>query len=86
MTYAPDWAYIPGRPHAICDRCGEKRRLDQLAKEWTNLMVCRDVCLDPRPPQLDPPNIWPEGTPVPNARPDPTPIFVEPGDITPEDL
>lgn len=36
--------------------------------EWTGLKV--DVkCLDPRPPQMQPPNIFPEGIPFYDARP-----------------
>lgn len=39
-------------------------------------MVCRDTCLDPVPPQMSAPNIYPEGLPVPDARPRPTDTFV----------
>jgi hypothetical protein len=36
--------------------------------EWDGLKVC-PPCLDPRPPQMKPPNIYPEGIPFPDARP-----------------
>ncbi len=36
--------------------------------EWTGLKVDRK-CLDPRPPQMQPPNIYPEGIPFFDARP-----------------
>ena len=61
--------YQDGRPWAICDRCAFKRRHDTLRKEWTGLLVCTD-CLDPRPPQLDAPNVYPEGVPIQDPRPD----------------
>lgn len=68
--------YIPGGVWFICDRCGEKKRRSQVAKEWTNLIVCRATCWDPRPPQLDAPEVGPEGLPIPDARPRPADIFV----------
>ena len=39
-----------------------------LQVEWTNLRVC-PPCLDPRPPQMDPPDVYPEGIPFTDARP-----------------
>lgn len=36
--------------------------------EWTGLKVDAK-CLDPRPPQMEPPNIYPEGIPFMDARP-----------------
>ena len=35
----------------ICDRCGFRRKLHQLRKEWTGLKVCSDTCWEPRHPQ-----------------------------------
>lgn len=61
--------YIEGRPWAICDRCSFQRRHDTLRKEWTGLLVC-DECHDPRPPQLSAPNVYPEGLPIQDPRPD----------------
>jgi hypothetical protein len=34
-----------------CDRCGFKRKNDEMAKEWTGLMVCKDTCYETRHPQ-----------------------------------
>lgn len=62
--------YIAGRPWGLCDRCAFQYRLDTLRPEWTGLKVCT-TCWDPRPTDLDPPRIYPEGLPVANARPDP---------------
>lgn len=61
--------YIAGGAYGICDRCGGQFRLRELRKEWTGLMVCR-ADLDPRPDEMTPPRIKPEGVPLPNARPD----------------
>lgn len=36
--------------------------------EWDMLKVC-PVCLDPRPPQMNPPDVYPEGIPFTDARP-----------------
>jgi len=36
--------------------------------EWDNLRVDRK-CLDPRPPQMSVPDVYPEGIPFPDARP-----------------
>lgn len=36
--------------------------------EWDHLKVC-PPCLDPRPPQMSPPDVYPEGIAFPDARP-----------------
>lgn len=56
-------------------RCGFKRRLNELRKEWTGLRVCADKCYDPKPPELKPPRYKPEGLPRPDASPQTEPIF-----------
>lgn len=61
--------YVTGGTKAICDRCGFEYPLKSLRKEWTGLMVCAKD-LDPKPPQMSPPKVRPEGLPLPNARPD----------------
>lgn len=38
-----------------------------MCKEWDGLIVC-PACLDPRPPEMSPPNIYPEGLSLPDAR------------------
>lgn len=35
--------------------------------EWDNLRVC-GPCLDPRPPEMEPPDVYPEGIPFLDAR------------------
>jgi hypothetical protein len=61
-------------PWGICPRCGFKRRLNVMKKEWTGLRVC-PPCWDPKPAEMKPPKVKPEGVPVPNAQPEPEPVF-----------
>ncbi len=72
-----------GDVYGECQRCGFKRRLRHIATEYTGLRVCRDTCLDPRPPEHRPPLFKPEGTIVSGAAPETTPVF---GRITEDDL
>lgn len=67
--------YIAGRPKACCERCGFIYRHDQLSKEWTGLMVC-SPCWDPRPAEMTPPRVWPEGLPIDRPLPEPPYQFV----------
>lgn len=83
---APEYQSGLGGVYAICMRCGFKRRQRDIAKEWTNLLVCRDTCLDPYPPDMIPPRVWPEGIPIPDPAPRPPDIFVTPGPIDPDSL
>lgn len=76
--------YYPGGVYVTCDRCAKKARASTTAIEWTGLRVCIATCLDPRPPYLDPPNVWPEGLPIQDPRPK-SPI-VPVGDVTEDDL
>lgn len=80
-VYGPDSHgaphYIPGGYWAVCQRCEMKRRRYDVAREWTGLFVCKDTCWDPRPPDMTPPKVWPEGVPVPYPLPEPPNIFVD---------
>lgn len=76
--------YIPGRPWGTCQRCGFKKRLDELSLEWSGLRVCRE-CHDPRPAELTPPNVGPEGLPRPDASPEMPIVFVDQS-LGPDDL
>ena len=79
-SYGPDTRgaphYIAGRPWGICDRCSDKYRRDQLKLEWTSLWVCA-TCWDPRPPEMTPPQVWPEGVAIAYPKPEPSDIFVQ---------
>jgi hypothetical protein len=63
-------------PWGCCPRCGFQRRLSNFKKEWTGERVCSD-CYDPKPAELKPPRIKPEGVPVPTAQPEPDPVFAK---------
>lgn len=73
------------RTKGICDRCGFTFYLDELRKEWTGLKVCRKDW-DPKPAELRPPPVRPEGVPVRGARPEPEPVFREEGELGGDDL
>ena len=48
-------AFASGRfSRAVCDRCGQEYKYQQLKKEWNGLFVCPE-CYEPKHPQLDPP-------------------------------
>lgn len=79
-------SYIPGGAKGTCQRCGFDFRLSELSLEWTNLRVCAE-CHDPRPAELSPPPVYPEGLPRPDASPEMPEVFVDWNDpVTPEDL
>jgi hypothetical protein len=70
----------------VCDRCGfVVEPHTKLRKEWTGLLVC-GPCWDPKPAELRPPPVKPEGLPVRDARPEPDPIFREEGELGGDDL
>lgn len=76
---------MAGGPWGICDRCGFKYRLSHLRKEWTGLMVCK-ADWDPRPPEMRPPVLRPEGLPLRDARPEPPWVIREDGELGGDDL
>jgi hypothetical protein len=61
-------------PKGVCQRCGLEYPLARLKKEWTGLRVCSDD-FDPRPAELKAPKYKPEGLILPNASPEPEPVF-----------
>lgn len=79
-----EFAYVKGDPWAICDVCGFKHRKSELRKRWDGLTVC-EPDWEPRHPQESvrgrKDKIF-----VDNPKPRPADIFVEPGDITRDDL
>lgn len=64
-----------GKWNAICDRCGFKKKNDQLKEEWTGLRVC-DACFETRHPQtlIKTPE---ETANIPWSRPEPADVFIE---------
>lgn len=75
---------IPPSPGTrnVCMRCGFKKKVAALRKEWTGLRVCND-CWDPKPAELKAPRVKPEGLPRPGSNPEPPPVF---GRITADQL
>lgn len=73
----------PGGAWGTCQSCGFKYRLNELRLRWDGVRVCPEDW-DERPPQLTPPNLYPEGLPRPDASPEPPDVFV--GTVTPGDL
>ena len=48
-------AFASGRfSRAICDRCGQQYKYQDLKQEWNGLFTCPS-CYEPKHPQLDPP-------------------------------
>jgi hypothetical protein len=69
----------------ICERCGFKMKASETRKEWTGQIVCADGCWEARHPQE-----FVRGRRdrqrVPLPRPDSEPVYLEPTDVTADDL
>lgn len=76
--------YAHGDSNAICDECGFKFKRSQLRKRWDGAFVCSDDW-EPRQPQ-DLLRAGRVSRPVRDARPEGEDVFLEPGDVTREDL
>lgn len=77
--------FIPNDNWVMCDICGRKRRRSSTRLNWKRQVVCSDTCYEPKHPQLTPPKPT-ERLAVKNPRPRPADVFVNPGDITADDL
>lgn len=75
--------YKPGDSLAICDSCGLRFYLSELRKDWRGFMVCKKD-FEPRHPQENV-RMKVDKITVKNARPE-RDVFLEPGDVTAEDL
>lgn len=74
FAYSGYNVYRPGGAWFICDRCSQRFRRTEMKTEWDGLKVDAR-CLDPRPPQMSVPDVYPEGLPffdprAPQDRPD----------------
>lgn len=76
--------YVPGDWYVICDRTGFKRLASKCRRTWDGLYV-RNESWEARHPQ-DFVRAKKDDQTVPIARPRQTDIFVNPGDVTAEDL
>lgn len=77
--------YRPGSHNVICMRCGFKRKAEDIVKEWTGLLVCRDTCADRRNPQDFVRGVV-DNQSVTMANPEPDDTFLEVGSVTADDL
>lgn len=69
------WYYEPGDYKMVCDECGFEYRRSEMRQRWDNAWVCREDW-EPRHPQ-DYVKVKEDVIPVPIARPEPEPIFIE---------
>jgi hypothetical protein len=76
--------YKPGDHLALCDSCGRRFYGSELRKDWRGFMVCKKD-YEPRHTQ-DNVQTRSDRQTVPNARPEVTDVFLNPGDVTAEDL
>jgi len=79
-----DPAYVAGDHWVLCDECGFKTRASQTRMRWDNLRVCLDDW-EPRHPQ-DFVRGKKDEQRVPNARPEPTDVFLELNQVTEDNL
>lgn len=81
--------YAHGQWNALCQRCGFKYKSGQLRKEWTGLHVCTgrgtNDCWEERHPQDFVRGKTDRQAP-PWSSPEPEDVFLDPGDVTPDDL
>ena len=76
--------YIKGDHWVICDVCGFKCRSSKTRKRWDGLRVC-EADWEERHPQ-DYVRGRHDKQIVPDPRPRPVDVFVDVGDVTPDDL
>jgi len=77
--------YRPNDPYKYCDICGLKWRASETRLNWKRQIVCK-LCYEPKHPSLNRKPLPKEQDYIRDARPAPTEVFVEPGDITGSDL
>lgn len=66
----------PGGIAVICPRCGMKRHVSDMRREWTGLRVCSQ-CWDPKHPQLSVRGVRDRQQVPGGALPEPTDVFAE---------
>lgn len=77
--------YAPGDFNRICDQCGLKRKASDTVETWKGLIVCADGCFETRHPQ-DFVRGRMDDQRVDQPRPDATPVFLSPTDVTANDF
>jgi hypothetical protein len=76
--------YRPGDHLVVCDRTGFVVYASDTVKEWTGLRVRRESAEQRHPQDHVKGRIDRQG--VPDARPRPADVFLEPGDVTADSL
>ena len=69
---------------AVCDRCGQEYKYQQLQKEWNGLLVCPE-CFEPKHPQLDPPYHAPDPEALKDPRVESTSVLKDNSPPGPDD-
>ena len=69
---------------AVCDRCGQEYKYQQLQKEWNGLFVCPE-CFEPKHPQLDPPYHAPDPEALKDPRVESTSVLKDNSPPGPDD-
>jgi len=81
MGHADYWK--PGSYNAICDICGFKYKAEELRRRWDGVMCC------PEDWEIRHPQDFVRGVKdqraLPWTRPEPPDVFIEPGDVEPQD-
>lgn len=77
--------YRPGDYNRICDICGFKRKASDTAENWRGEIVCADTCFENRHPQDFVRGRYDDQR-VNKPRPDSTPVFLDPTDVTADDF
>lgn len=79
--------YVPGDHWVVCDLCGFKYRRSKCRFNYRNFLVCGN-CWEPRHPQELSPRTLRERQNVKDPRPEggDHDTFIDPGDITRDDL
>ncbi len=76
--------YIPGDNYFLCPVCGFKKRVSEGRRRWDNEFVCVNDW-EPRHPQEFVRGRADKMLPA-ITRPEPADVFIDVGDVTPEDL
>lgn len=79
-----DNLYRPGDHYVICDECGFKYRASETRKRWDGMRVCQKD-YEGRHPQ-DGVRGRRDRQAVKGARPESPDVFLEPNDVTADDL
>ena len=69
---------------AVCDRCGQEYKYQQLKQEWNGLHVCPE-CYEPKHPQLDPPYHAPDPEALQDPRVESTSVLKDTSPPGPDD-